>query len=111
MVASLYWARHVLIPVVLAILLTFTLSPLVNALQRLRLARALPTQRNAPIDSTEPKLPIEPMENADPTEPTEQNEPLLATHRNDPSDQSDHIDVGDCPIGTSLSRRYGADRG
>lgn len=38
-VASLYWARHVLIPVVLAILLTFTLSPVVTALQRLRLGR------------------------------------------------------------------------
>jgi predicted PurR-regulated permease PerM len=33
-VASLYWARALLIPVVLAVLLTFTLGPVVIALQR-----------------------------------------------------------------------------
>jgi predicted PurR-regulated permease PerM len=38
-VASLYWARPVLIPVALAILLTFLLSPADSALQRLGLGR------------------------------------------------------------------------
>jgi predicted PurR-regulated permease PerM len=38
-IASLYWARSVLIPVALAILLSFTLRPLVSSLQKLRLAR------------------------------------------------------------------------
>jgi predicted PurR-regulated permease PerM len=38
-VAALYWARAVLIPVVLAVLLTFILSPLVSALQRRGLGR------------------------------------------------------------------------
>ncbi|HEV3143802.1 MAG TPA: AI-2E family transporter, partial [Gemmataceae bacterium] len=38
-VATLYWARVILIPVVLAILLAFLLSPLVTLLQRLRLGR------------------------------------------------------------------------
>lgn len=38
-VASLYWARAVLMPVALAILLTFLLSPVDNALQRLGLGR------------------------------------------------------------------------
>jgi predicted PurR-regulated permease PerM len=38
-VALLYWARQVLIPVALAILLTFTLGPLVIALQKFRLGR------------------------------------------------------------------------
>jgi predicted PurR-regulated permease PerM len=40
-VASLYWARALLIPVVLAILLTFTLGPVVIALQRRGLNRVL----------------------------------------------------------------------
>jgi predicted PurR-regulated permease PerM len=40
-VASLYWARALLIPVVLAILLTFTLGPVVIALQRHGLNRVL----------------------------------------------------------------------
>jgi predicted PurR-regulated permease PerM len=39
--ASLYWARGVLIPIALATLLTFLLSPLANALERWRLGRAL----------------------------------------------------------------------
>ena len=38
-VASMYWARAILIPVALAILLTFLLSPMDNALQRLGLRR------------------------------------------------------------------------
>jgi predicted PurR-regulated permease PerM len=38
-VASMYWARPVLIPVALAILLTFLLSPVDSALQRLGLGR------------------------------------------------------------------------
>jgi predicted PurR-regulated permease PerM len=38
-VAALYWAREVLIPVVLAILLTFVLSPFVTGLQHLHLPR------------------------------------------------------------------------
>ena len=40
-VASMYWARVVLIPVALAILLTFLLSPVDSALQRLGLRRAV----------------------------------------------------------------------
>jgi predicted PurR-regulated permease PerM len=39
-VASMYWAREVLMPVALAVLLTFLLSPADNALQRLGLRRA-----------------------------------------------------------------------
>jgi predicted PurR-regulated permease PerM len=35
----LYWARPILIPIVLAVLLTFVLSPLVGTLQRWRLGR------------------------------------------------------------------------
>src|SRR5450830_1011716 len=38
-VASMYWARAVLMPVALAILLTFLLSPVDSALQRLGLGR------------------------------------------------------------------------
>src|SRR5437879_3926792 len=38
-IASLYWAREILIPVVLAILLTFVLSPFVSAWEKLRLGR------------------------------------------------------------------------
>jgi len=38
-VASLYWAKAILIPLVLAILLTFILTPFVNALQRRGLGR------------------------------------------------------------------------
>src|SRR5215475_9843791 len=38
-VALLYWARPVLIPVALSILLTFLLSPIVDGLQKLRLPR------------------------------------------------------------------------
>lgn len=38
-VASMYWARPLLIPAALAMLLTFLLSPLDNALQRLGLGR------------------------------------------------------------------------
>lgn len=40
-VASLYWARAVLMPVALAILLTFLLSPCDSALQRLGLGRVV----------------------------------------------------------------------
>lgn len=40
-VASMYWARVVLIPVALAILLTFLLSPADRALQRLGLGRVV----------------------------------------------------------------------
>src|SRR5215813_11412146 len=38
-IAALYWGQGVLIPVALAILLTFLLSPLVSGLERLGLAR------------------------------------------------------------------------
>jgi predicted PurR-regulated permease PerM len=38
-IASLYWAQAVLIPVALAILLTFLLSPLAGALERIALGR------------------------------------------------------------------------
>jgi len=38
-VASLYWARAVLMPVALALLLTFLLSPIDSALQRVGLGR------------------------------------------------------------------------
>src|ERR1041384_5932149 len=37
--ALLYWARPILIPVALSLLLTFLLSPIVDALQKLRLPR------------------------------------------------------------------------
>jgi predicted PurR-regulated permease PerM len=40
-VASMYWARAVLIPVALALLLTFLLSPVDRALQRLGLGRVV----------------------------------------------------------------------
>ncbi|MGD0651735.1 MAG: AI-2E family transporter [Verrucomicrobiia bacterium] len=40
-VASMYWARPVLIPVALAMLLTFLLSPVDSALQRLGLGRVV----------------------------------------------------------------------
>jgi predicted PurR-regulated permease PerM len=40
-VASMYWARQVLIPVALAMLLTFLLSPVDSALQRLGLGRVV----------------------------------------------------------------------
>src|SRR4026208_1534084 len=38
-IASLYWAQAVLMPVALAMLLTFLLSPVVGALERLALGR------------------------------------------------------------------------
>src|SRR5215471_17786666 len=38
-IASLYWARVVLIPIMLAVLLTFLLTPIVGTLERLRLGR------------------------------------------------------------------------
>ena len=38
-IASLYWAQAVLIPVALAILLTFLLSPVAGALERIALGR------------------------------------------------------------------------
>ena len=41
-VAALYLAREVLIPVTLAILLPFVLSPLVGLLRRLPIGRAVP---------------------------------------------------------------------
>lgn len=40
-VASMYWAHPVLIPVALSILLTFLLSPVDSALQRLGLGRVV----------------------------------------------------------------------
>ncbi len=40
-VATLYWAREILIPIVLAVLLTFVLSPLVTLLQRWRFPRTV----------------------------------------------------------------------
>ena len=40
-IASLYWAQAVLIPVALAILLTFLLSPVAGALERMALGRIL----------------------------------------------------------------------
>ena len=40
-VASMYWARPVLVPVALAMLLAFLLSPVDSALQRLGLGRAV----------------------------------------------------------------------
>src|SRR4030095_10850763 len=39
LIACLYWAREVLVPVALAILLTFLLAPLVPLLERRRLPR------------------------------------------------------------------------
>jgi len=39
MVACLYWAREVLVPVALAVLLTFLLAPVVTALERWRVPR------------------------------------------------------------------------
>src|SRR5262245_31743875 len=39
-IASLYWARAVLIPIALALLLTFLLQPIVEALHRKGLSRA-----------------------------------------------------------------------
>jgi len=41
-IACLSWARVVLIPVALALLLTFLLNPVVSALQRLGLGRTPP---------------------------------------------------------------------
>ena len=38
-IASLYWAQAVLIPVALAMLLTFLLSPVADALERIALGR------------------------------------------------------------------------
>jgi predicted PurR-regulated permease PerM len=40
-VAILYWARQVLVPIAIAVLLTFVLTPVVDALERLRLGRIL----------------------------------------------------------------------
>ena len=40
MIAALYWAKAVVIPVALALLLTFLLTPIVNALWRCGLGRA-----------------------------------------------------------------------
>ena len=41
-IACLYWGRVVLIPVALALLLTFLLNPVVSVLQRLGLGRTPP---------------------------------------------------------------------
>jgi len=38
-IAILYWAQEVLIPIAVAVLLTFVLNPVVSALERLRLGR------------------------------------------------------------------------
>jgi predicted PurR-regulated permease PerM len=38
-IAILYWAQEVLVPIAIAVLLTFVLSPLVSALERLNLGR------------------------------------------------------------------------
>src|SRR5437016_3524938 len=40
-VAALYFAREILLPLALAILLSFLLTPLANALERLRLPRVV----------------------------------------------------------------------
>ena len=40
-VAVLYWAQEVLVPIAVAILLTFVLNPVVSALERLRLGRII----------------------------------------------------------------------
>lgn len=40
-VGCLYWSRDVIIPIALAIFLTFILSPIVNALSRMRIPRVL----------------------------------------------------------------------
>ena len=40
-IAALYFAREILVPIALAVLLSFVLSPLVRALQRLKLPRSL----------------------------------------------------------------------
>jgi predicted PurR-regulated permease PerM len=40
-VAILYWAQEVLVPIAIAVLLTFILNPLVSALERLRLRRVV----------------------------------------------------------------------
>ncbi|MGH7854945.1 MAG: AI-2E family transporter, partial [Candidatus Binatia bacterium] len=40
-VAILYWAQEVLVPIAIAILLTFVLNPVVSALERLRLGRVI----------------------------------------------------------------------
>ncbi|MGH7851955.1 MAG: AI-2E family transporter, partial [Candidatus Binatia bacterium] len=40
-VAILYWAQEVLVPIAIAVLLTFVLNPVVSALERLRLGRVI----------------------------------------------------------------------
>jgi predicted PurR-regulated permease PerM len=40
-IAILYWAQEVLVPIAVAVLLTFILNPVVSALERLRLGRVL----------------------------------------------------------------------
>src|SRR6185295_8698005 len=40
-VAILYWAQQVLVPIAVALLLTFVLNPVVSALERLRLGRVV----------------------------------------------------------------------
>jgi len=44
-VAVLYWAQAVLVPIALALLLTFLLTPLVSGLQRWLLWRMTPLSR------------------------------------------------------------------
>jgi predicted PurR-regulated permease PerM len=40
-IAILYWAQEVLVPIAVAVLLTFILNPMVSALERLRLGRVM----------------------------------------------------------------------
>ena len=40
-VAILYWAQEVLVPIAVALLITFVLNPVVSALERLRLGRVV----------------------------------------------------------------------
>ena len=40
-VAALYFTREILVPIALAVLLSFTLSPLLRALQRMKLPRSI----------------------------------------------------------------------
>jgi predicted PurR-regulated permease PerM len=40
-VAALYFTREILVPIALAVLLSFVLSPLVRALQRMKLPRSI----------------------------------------------------------------------
>ena len=49
-VAALYWAQKVLIPIAVAFMLTFVLGPFVNVLQRARLGREPRARRSGHPD-------------------------------------------------------------